>query len=153
MSSCFSSVWMYDQLRQRVGMQGYVYWPLTFIYLEWLSKKPFFVGDSFVVKLLMNDMGYSTELKSSHSTALLTFSLVMRIRLQVSVVLHVMFVLRLKTFPGPFLDFLYSTEILVLIKVRIFVLVASACVLVWIMRVFAIFIVTSIAFRDVIISY
>ena len=84
-----------------------------------------------MVKLLMNDMGYSaTELKSSHSTALLTFSLVMRIRLQVSVVLHVMFVLRLKTFPGPFLDFLYSTEILVLIKVRIFVLVASACVLV-----------------------
>ena len=67
---------MYDQLRQRVGMQGYVCWPLTFIYLEWLSKKPFFVGDSFVVKLLMNDMGYSaTELKSSHSTALLIFSL------------------------------------------------------------------------------
>ena len=67
---------MYDQLRQRVGMQGYVCWPLTFIYLEWLSKKPFLVGDSFVVKLLMDDMEYSAaELKSSHSTALLTFSL------------------------------------------------------------------------------
>ena len=96
-------------------MQGYVCWPLTFIYLEWLSKKPFLVGDSFVVKLLMNDMGYSaSELKSSHSTALLTFSLAgfgrltgNAIRLQVSVVLHVTFVLRLKTiavFGFPLLD-------------------------------------------------
>ena len=61
---------------KEVGMQGYVCWPLTFSYLEWLSKNPFLVGDSFVVKLLMNDMGYSaTELKSSHSMALLAFSL------------------------------------------------------------------------------
>ena len=67
---------MCDQLSQSVGMQGYVCWPLTFIYLEWLSKKPFWVGDSFVVKLQMNDMGYSaTKLNYSHSTALLTFSL------------------------------------------------------------------------------
>ena len=32
----FSCSLIYDQLRQSVGMQGYVCWPLTFIYLEWL---------------------------------------------------------------------------------------------------------------------
>ena len=73
-SSCFASV-----LKVRstaLALKRYVCWPLTFIYLEWLSKKPSLVGDSFVVKMLMNGMGYSaTKLKSSHSMALLTFSL------------------------------------------------------------------------------
>ena len=68
---------MYDQLRQSVGMQGYVCWPLTPIYLEWLLEKPFLIGDFFVVKRLIIAMGYlcSAGLKYSHSSARLTFPL------------------------------------------------------------------------------